>query len=279
MTTTLERPPAETPHAGVIEEARAIQRRQRRAVATAALATGLTAALLINAAGGGQSHRASVRGPGTAHPLTASRVQPASCRRTVRRLLQGPPSKSLLSILGVLRRPASSADQVPLRLQRLGAAGNAFVHYVRRTRSIGGASYYIYPAVISGCGTHARQGMMHLDANVEREGSATDGGGASAAAIEQGKDIATGPPGSPTSSTLTMLVPDGVATVRVSLPAGPASGYSAKISPAVTITTTPSGNEVIARLPRSIGGGAIRRGKITWIAADGRVLRAFDHPE
>ena len=32
-------------------------------------------------------------------------------------------------------------------------------------------------------------------------------------------------------------------------------------------------------VPRSGGGGAIHQGKITWLAADGRVIRTFEHPE
>ncbi len=270
----------ETPDAGVIEEARARQRRHRGAAAAATIAAGAIAAILLAFAdGGGGSHPggASV-GPGRA-PSKTARLSAAACASTTSKALLGAPSKSLLSILGVLRRPATAADQIPRRLHLLGAGSNAFVHYVRRTRVVNGSPYFIYPAIVSGCGSHARQGMMHLDADVDLGGGAigaTGGGGATAADIEQGKDIGTGPPGSSTSSTLMMIVPDGVAKVILWFPAGRASGYSPKISPAVTITTAPVNNEIVVRVPRSGGGGAIHHATITWLAANGHIVRTFN---
>ena len=57
--------------------------------------------------------------------------------------------------------------------------------------------------------------------------------------IEQGGAAGTGPPGSDTSATITMIVPDGVAEVTLQYPAGRASGYSPKISPPFTVTSAP----------------------------------------
>ncbi len=199
--------------------------------------------------------------------------------------LQGAPSRSLLSLLGVLRRPAAAADALPRTLTASGAGiaivRNAFVHYIRRTRVVHGSPYYIYPAIVGGCGTKARQGMMHLDANINLGGGslgATGGGGATAADIEQGKDIGAGPPGSSTSSTVTMIVPDGVAKVTLRYPAGRASGYSPKISPPFTTTTAPVDNEVVVSVPRSPGGGAIQRAKVIWRAANGHIIKTFNGP-
>jgi len=179
----------------------------------------------------------------------------------------------------VLRRPATAADGIPQSLTVRGAGSDAFVHYIRRTRVVGGSSsYYIYPAIVGGCGTHARQGIMHLDTNIDLGGGAigaTGGGGASAADIEQGKAMGTGPPGSDTSSTLTMIVPDGVAKVTLRYPAGRASGYSTKISPPFTTTVTPVNNEVVVSVPRSGGGGAIHNAQIIWRAADGHIIKTF----
>jgi hypothetical protein len=121
--------------------------------------------------------------------------------------------------------------------------------------------------------------MAKLDTNVNLGGGtigATGGGGASAADIEQGKDFETGPPGSSTSSTLTMIIPDGVANVTLRYPAGRASGYSPKISPPFTTTTTVVNNEVVVRVPRSGGGGAIHQAKMIWRAADGHVIKTFN---
>ncbi len=101
------------------------------------------------------------------------------------------------------------------------------------------------------------------------------GGGSSAAQIERAEDAGTGPPGSSTSATITMIVPDGVASVSLHYPAGRASGYSAKISPPVTITAPVINNELVVRVPRNGGGGTIRQPRMIWRAADGRVTKTF----
>lgn len=278
MTITLKPPPVQTPDAGVIEEARARQRRHRGAAAAALVAGAIAAILLAFVGGGGGSQPGRASLPRGRPFSKAARQAPTSCLSGRSKALQGAPSRSLLSILGVLRRPATPADVLP---RRLALEGNTFVRYVRRTRVVNGSQYFIYPAIVSGCGSHARQGMMHLDVNIDLGGGAigaTGGGGASAATIEQGHAVTTGPPGSSTSSTLTMIVPDGVASMTIRFPAGQASGYSPKISPAVTITTAPVNNEVVVRVPRSGGGSAIRQATITWRAANGHILKRFsDH--
>ena len=73
-----------------------------------------------------------------------------------------------------------------------------------------------------------------------------------------------------------MLVPDRVAEVTLHYPAGRASGYSPKISPPVTIVTAPVENQVVVSVPRSAGGGTIRKVKMIWRAADGHVIRTFN---
>jgi hypothetical protein len=73
-------------------------------------------------------------------------------------------------------------------------------------------------------------------------------------------------------STITMVVPDGVAKVTLRYPAGRASGYSPKIAPAFTTTTAPVGNLVVVTLPRS---NPLQRGTIIWRSADGRVIETF----
>ncbi len=280
MTLTVERPPVETPDAGVIEEARARQRRHwGLAAAATVVAAAIAAILLAFSDGGGESHPGSASvGPGHA-PSKTARLSAAACAATTSKALQGAPSRSLLSILGVLRRPATAADHIPRRLHLLGAGSNAFVRYVRRTRVVNGSPYFIYPAIVSGCGSHARQGMMKLDTNIDLGGGtvgATGDGGATAADIEQGRAVGTGPPGSGTSATVTMIVPDGVAKVILLYPAGRASGYSPKISPAVTITTAPINNEVVVSVPRSAGGGAIHQAEMIWQAANGHIIKTLN---
>ena len=284
MTITVEPPPVETPDAletpdgGVIEEARARQRRHRGATAAATVAAAAIAAILwAVASGGGGSHPGSASVPEGRSPAKTARLSPAACGRS--RALQGAPSKSLLSILGVLRRPATAADALPDALVAQGAARNAFIHYMRRTRVVGATPYYVYPAIVGGCGAKARQGMMDLATNVDLGGGATGGtggGGAGARQIEHGETVETGPPGSSTSATVTMIVPDGVASVTLRYPAGRASGYSPEISPPFTVTTAAINNEVVVRVPRSGGGGAIHQATVIWRAADGHVIKTFN---
>ena len=95
------------------------------------------------------------------------------------------------------------------------------------------------------------------------------GGGSDAAAIEAGQAAGSGAPGSATSATLTIIVPDGVAKVTLHYPAGRASGYSPKISPPVTIVTRPVNNLVVVTVPRS---NPLQEGTMTWQATDGRLI-------
>ena len=277
MTVTVDRAPGGTPDAGVIEEARARQRRHRSAaVAAVAIAAVLLAAF---SDGGGGSHPLSASLP-SGHPSSkAARLSSASCLSAKGRALQGPPSRSLLSILGVLRRPATAADELGRTLQGTGLVRDVFVHYIRRTRVVGASSYYIYPAILAGCGVQpSREGIMDLATHIDLGDGligGDGGGGSTAADIERGHAASTGPPGSATSSTVTMIVPDGVATVTLRFPAGRASGYSPKISPPVTITTAVANNEVVVGVPRSAGGGPIHQGTTIWRAANGHVIRAF----
>ena len=63
---------------------------------------------------------------------------------TGRSYVEGPPGADLLSILGVLRRPAEAADRLNPSL--LTGTPNVYKGYVRRAFSADGASYYIVPA-------------------------------------------------------------------------------------------------------------------------------------
>ncbi len=276
MSVTVKPPPTETPDAGVIEEARARQRRHRGLAAAGVVAAGVTAALLLGSAGrGGGSHHGSAAVPAGRLPSKTARSSPAACGQEG--ALQGAPSRSLLSILGVLRRPATVADAGSGIVAR-GFISGVFVHYIRLARVVDGSPYYVYPGIVGGCGTGEtpHQGIMELARNVDLGHGlmgGTGGGGDTAAAIEQGESASSGPPGSATSSTITMVVPDGVATVTLRYPAGRASGYSPKISPAFTITTAPVGNLVVVTLPRS---NPLQQGTIIWRSAGGRVIKTFD---
>jgi len=282
MTTTAQQPEPQTPDAGVIEEARARQRRHRGvAGATTVIALAVAGLLFAFAGGGGGSHPAGAPTPApTPAAKAASSSTSAACLSGRGRTLKGAPAKSLLSILGVLRHPATAADAIGKEMAGRGLIRDVFVNYIRRTQVVSGGSYFIYPAIIGGCGVESRrEGMMELATNIDLGSGitgGTGGGGDSASSIEQGRAVGTGPPGSPTSATVTMIVPDGVSRVTLRYPAGRASGYSPKISPPVTITGVPINNELVVSVPRSGGGGPIWKPRMLWRSADGRVIRTFD---
>jgi hypothetical protein len=274
VTTTLQRPPS-APDAGVIEEARKRQHRHRAAATAVAILAGVSigAAIWSRSGGAGNHEPGAGRSHAASAPAASKQRSQAACASLPSNGLRGAPSHALLSILGVLRRPATSADRLPTRFA---SSDDPFVRYVRRTRMVDGTAYYLYPALI-GCRPR-HEGLMELTTNVNLGGGtigATGGGGAGAQQIEAGEDVSTGPPGSATSATITMIVPDGVATVTLEYPAGRASGYSPKISPPFTVTTRPVGNEVVVRVPRSAGGGPIGKPTMTWRAGDGHILRTF----
>lgn len=276
MSVTVTPPPQDAPDAGVVEEARARQRRHRGIAAAATIAAGAIVALLLGfAGGGGGSHRGSAPAPARRLPSRTPRSSSAVCANGG--ALQGRPSRSLLSILGVLRRPATAAD-AGSGIAARGFISGVFVRYIRLARVVDGSPYYIYPGIVGGCGTGEtpHEGIMELATNVDLGHGltgGTGGGGATASQIEQGRDASSSTPGSSASSTVTMVVPDGVAKVTFRYPAGRASGYSPRISPAFTITTAAVGNLAVATLPR---GNPLQRGTIIWRSADGRVIKTFD---
>jgi hypothetical protein len=274
----VESPRVDTPDAGVIEEARARQRRQRRLAGVTLLAAAAAGGILLAATGGGGRSHASRAALSAGRPAAkTARLSTASCGPGHSGALQGAPSKSLLSILGVLRRPAAPAD-AGSGITAQGFTSGVFVHYIRRARVIDGSPYYVYPAIVGGCGTGEppHEGIMEVGKNIDLGHGligGTGGGGATAAQIEAGDDAGSGPPGSSTSATITMVVPDRVAKVTLHYPAGPASGYSPKISPPFTVTATPVENLVVVSVPRS---SPLQRGTMVWRAANGGLIKTFN---
>jgi len=158
---------------------------------------------------------------------------------------------------------------------------DVFVRFIRRARVVSGSPYFIYPAVLGGCGTgeRAHEGIMELAKHVALGHGiygGTGGGGYTAAEIEHGQAVGTaGVAGSSTSATLTMIVPDGVATVTLHYPAGRASGYSPKVSPPFTATSTPVNNLLVMRIPRGGGPEGIRGITMIWRGSSGHIVRIF----
>ena len=237
----------------------------------ALLAALAIAGILVSFNGGGRGSKPSIASsPAGRTPSKTGRLSAASCKGASR---QGNPSRSLLSILGVLRRPATPAD-AGSGITAQGFTSAVFVHYIRRARVVDGSPYYVYPAILGGCGTGEapHEGVMEMGKDLDlghgiRGGDG--GGGSDAAAIDAGQAAGSGAPGSATSATLTIIVPDDVAMVTLYYPAGRASGYSPKISPPATITTRPVNNLVVVTVPRS---NPLQEGTMTWRAADGHVI-------
>jgi hypothetical protein len=74
--------------------------------------------------------------------------QTAACRDSGRPLpmvTNGSPSRFLLRVLGVLRRPAGAADALPRSLRSAREAGAIYLKYVRLAIVKGGVSYYVAP--------------------------------------------------------------------------------------------------------------------------------------
>lgn len=85
----------------------------------------------------------------TKHPECSLGGRPSATPATIS---NGTPSAYMLSVLGVLRRPATAADRLPAPFYRDGhplfpfAARDVYVRYVRRARVVNGVSYYLIPA-------------------------------------------------------------------------------------------------------------------------------------
>jgi hypothetical protein len=193
----------------------------------------------------------------------------------------GAPPASLLSILGVLRRPATPADALPatigVGLTNLESALGLeiFVGYVRRARVIEGTSYYLVPVHFTGCGrfrSKPSDGIMMWRAGA---GGGGVGGGADAAQIEQGR--AYGTLGGFTHTQIHMLVPDGVATVTLHYPAGRVGGFDRSDAPAFRIWTNVVGNVMVVTVPRA-GNRLTAPMTMTWRAASGTIVKTFSSP-
>jgi hypothetical protein len=187
--------------------------------------------------------------------------------------LQGAPSQSLLSILGVLRRPATLADALP-NLSRLLSehspfGGGIFVNYIRRARVIAGVTYWVFPRLLQICGRSTE--IMREEESTGVRGSGVGMG--TAATIEQGR--LGGTLGSFWHTTVEMLVPDGVATVTLHYPAGRVGGFNRHHSPAVTITTKIVGNLMIVTVPRG-GNRLMAPMTMTWRSVSGTTVKTFN---
>jgi hypothetical protein len=191
--------------------------------------------------------------------------------------ITGAPSQSLLSILGVLRRPATSADGLPASIRKslnmtFKVTGTeVFVNYVRRARVISGVPYYVWPVLHTGCGAFV--GTRGLETMVIADG--TGWGGAGDATTIKGGTTLGGGTASFGRSTIDGLVPDGVATATLHYPAGKVGGFDRKHAPAFTIMTHVVGNLLHVTIPRG-GNRLVAPMTMTWRATTGRIIKTFN---
>jgi hypothetical protein len=191
--------------------------------------------------------------------------------------LSEPPSNALLSILAVLRRPATPGDAfrpLPWPGERI------FVNYTRRARVVSGSTYYVYPVLATPCSVLAhRSGESMALADVTPCGGTGTVDGMTAVQIRQGEALSYGGGCSRSlvSSQVSGIVPDGVATVTFHYPAGRVGGYSHSMAPAANVTTRPVNNVIVVMVPRG-GGNGRSWTTMTWRAANGTIIQAFGNP-
>lgn len=212
-----------------------------------------------------------------------------------RQLSRGAPPESLLSILGVLRRPQNSHDLIPARHVprelRSGATriplrivfvprhdghpssvrvvdGSVYQYskYVRRARVFAGGSDYLIPlaaAADSSASTQCSRPYFAGLALYEFRRGAGFGGANGYSAPEILAGHASSETGEGARTFLTFLVPDRVARVTVY--------FRARQGPRTTIKTKPVGNVVSVILPVS----SLRdpfRVRSVWYSASGQII-------
>jgi hypothetical protein len=179
------------------------------------------------------------------------------------------PSPALLSILAVLRRPATPADQLPGWVATdVERRSEVFVKYVRRAVVADGWTFYVVPEI--------RQSLLggppRAGAGLVAVGKGQAGGGGPATVAEIKQDELTGTLGGGVPPTIVEgIVPDGVASITLHYPAGKAGGFSHKMLPAATVTADAVNNVIVVAAPR--GGLQAGVALATWRATNGTILK------
>jgi len=251
--------------AGVIEDARARQRRHRGvAGAATVLAAAIAAVVLGLVSGGGRG------GPAGAHssrPQPAAPISTAACITVPSSWNTGTPSPAFLSLLGVLRRPDTSADSLPAQVQSsLGDGQNVYVNYVRRAQVIGGRTFYVLPVRFGCDAATPEEGVLLaciLRAN-QRTIDAGVGGDSTAAQVKaDGMFLVGGSCLHTNQATLIAgIVPDSVASITLRYPS-------------ITVTAAAVNNVVVVSVPHP-GSPLWHPISMTWRAANGHIIKTFN---
>ena len=235
---------------------------------------------------------------------TSPVVQSAACLHNGPhhvQLIHSRPSPAVLGALGLLRRPATSADH--LATNTLNAAAPVYAGYVRRAFSVAGTSYYVYVQRDTGaeypsdhCLTleqnavnralptmpaslraptrtlearlvayqrklKARPRQDTLCFAVQAQNGGSSECGATLAQIQNGFIAAA------TAGAVSGIVPDGVASVTLDFSAG--GGY-----PTRSYTATVRSNVYTQRVPGAFAGSGGQPTAI-WHAPDGHTLKVI----
>jgi hypothetical protein len=184
---------------------------------------------------------------------------------------QDSPSRGFLSILGVLRRPATADDALPVWITHaFGRDEQIFDRFVRRARTASRRTYYVVPEIsrrLPSCNVQEGIGLTGVDAT-----DASGGGGASLSDIRAGRTFGTR--GTSRRAVISGVVPDRVATVTFCYPAGPASGFTPKvILPAVCIKGHAVNNVVAVSVPRGAANAIVP--KMIWRNTAGQIIKTI----
>jgi hypothetical protein len=182
---------------------------------------------------------------------SASAVSAAPCGRGFKPFIQGAPSESLLSLLGVLRRPATPADALPPKMKQLlglideSRGVEVFVNYIRNVDG-----FYVVPERLADCGRFPGAGSLAGLEQIALSDGSGGGGAGTAEGIETGAAVEGLVMGSFGSSSVIGLVPDGVVAVMLHYPAGKVGGFDRQRGPAFNVTVKIVGNLFVATIPR-----------------------------
>ena len=205
-----------------------------------------------------------------------------------------------MGALGLLRRPATSADH--LATNTLNAAAPVYAGYVRRAFSVAGTSYYVYvqrdtgaeypsdhcltleqnavnralPTMPASLRAHAHPRGPPRRLSAQAQGSSPSGhallrrAGAERRELECGATLAqiqNGFIAAATAGAVSGIVPDGVASVTLDFSAG--GGY-----PARSYTASVRSNVYTQRVPGAFAGSGGQPTAV-WHAADGHILKVI----
>ena len=182
------------------------------------------------------------------------------------------PSNALLSVVGVLREPATAADRALARDFLAALSANpgrfggriTFINDVRLARVVDGVSYYLVPVIQVSCDGSEGPESIEVMGGVGAYCCVT------AASIAQGRAIVSLRPGSANAATtIVTMIPDGVASITIHLP-------EQQHNKAYTTTTRIVGNLLVVTLP-GVPGRFGHPLTLQWRNDSGHVFRTFSH--